>query len=331
MTWAHPYAWLLALLVLAAAAWMAVEASARRAVVSFPADAALFRRAPSLRAVLARWAPPALKIAALLLVVCGLARPQNVKTKLAGLGRGIDIIMAMDASTSMGALDFAPLSRMDAAKDTARRFVEGRAQDRIGVIVFGGNPMLASPLTADYDAVYQVLDGLSSGMTRSDGTAIGDGLVSAVNHLKDSDARSKIIILLTDGRSNTGLIDPVTAAKTAASLGIKVYTIGCGKRGQSVIPVDDPVQGKVMVAIEDDLDEDLLDQIARVTDGRYFRATSVKELNTIYAEIDKMEKTAVDRPETTSYADLHQFLLVPAALLLALELVLGETWLLRLP
>lgn len=331
MTWAHPYAWLLALPVLAAAGWMAVEAAARRAAVSFPADEALFRGGRSARALLARWAPPALKVAALLLVVCGLARPQNVKTKLAGLGRGIDIMMAMDASTSMGALDFAPLSRMDAAKDTARRFVEGRAQDRIGVIVFGGSPQLASPLTADYDAVYQVLDGLAPGMTRSDGTAIGDGIVSAVNHLKDSDARSKIIILLTDGRSNTGLIDPITAAKTAASLGIKVYAIGCGKRGQSMIPIDDPVQGRVMAAIDDDLDEDLLDQIARLTDGRYFRATSLKELRDIYATIDKLEKSNVKLPDLVSRDDRYRGPVLAAALLLLLNALLSNTWLLRWP
>jgi Ca-activated chloride channel family protein len=240
-------------------------------------------------------------------------------------------MLAMDTSTSMSALDFAPLSRIDAAKDTARRFVEGRAQDRIGVIVFGGAPQLASPLTADYDAVYQVLDGLTPGMTQTDGTAIGDGIISAVNHLKDSDAKSKIIIMLTDGRSNTGLIDPITAAKTAASLGIKVYTIGCGKRGQSVMPVDDPVQGRVMVTIDDDLDEDLLDQIARMTDARYFRATSLKELREIYATIDKLEKSQVKLPDVVSRDDRYRFPVAAAALLLLLEAVLSNTWLLRWP
>ncbi|MBI3551418.1 MAG: VWA domain-containing protein [Elusimicrobia bacterium] len=330
MTWAHPRAFWLLAPVIAALLWT-LNRGPSSAALSYPADEKLWSRGLSGRARLARWAGPVLKTLALLLVVCGLARPQSVMSRLAGMGRGIDIILAMDTSLSMSAIDFDPLNRLDAAKDTARRFIEGRVQDRIGLIVFGGAPLLAAPLTADYDALYQTLDGLTPGMTRTDGTAIGDGIVSAVNHLKDSDARSKIVILLTDGRSNTGLIDPVTAAKTAASLGIKVYTIGCGKRGQSVMPVDDPVQGRVMVAVEEDLDEDLLSQISELTEGRYFRATSLKELREIYATIDKLEKSSVKLPDLVSRDDRYQFPVLLAAVLLLLDFALSNTWLLRWP
>ncbi len=330
MSWAHPLAFWLAVPALAVLAW-SLLGGRKPAALSFPGGSALAARGLSTRARLSRWGSPTLKGLALLCVVCGLARPQSVKSRLAGMGRGIDIILAMDTSTSMSALDFDPLNRLDAAKDTARRFVEGRVQDRIGVIVFGGAPQLASPLTADYDAVYQVLDGLTPGMTKTDGTAIGDGIISAVNHLKDSDAKSKVVILLTDGRSNTGLIDPITAAKTAASLGIRVYTIGCGKRGQSVMPVDDPNQGRVMVAIDDDLDEDLLNEISTLTEARYFRATSLKELRDIYATIDKLEKSQVKLPDVVSRNDRYQFPITLALLLLLAGALLENTWLLRWP
>ena len=169
----------------------------------------------------ARWAPAALRGSALLLIAMGLARPQKMTSRQQTLGRGIDIMLTVDTSPSMAAANIKP-SRLEGAKETARRFVLGRAQDRIGLVVFGGGSQLSCPLTMDYDALIDQLDSLSPGMTMTDGTAIGDGLVSAVNHLRDSDAKSKIVILLTDGRSNTGLIDPMTAAKTAASVGVKI-------------------------------------------------------------------------------------------------------------
>jgi Ca-activated chloride channel family protein len=329
--WAHPYAWFLILAVAAALASTLYRKREGRTALSFPGDARLWDQPMSLKATLGRWAPPALKTAALILVIVGLARPQGITSRVGGLGRGIDIMLAMDTSTSMSSLDFDPLNRLQAATDTARRFIEGRVQDRIGIIVFGGAPELAAPLTADYDALYQVLESLTPGMTKTDGTAIGDGIISAVNHLKDSDAKSKIVILLTDGRSNTGLIDPITAAKTAASMGIKVYTIGCGKRGQSQMPVDDPVQGRVMVAVDEDLDEDLLNEISQMTDARYFRATSLKELRDIYATIDKLEKSQVKLPDIVSRDDRYRTPVLIAALLLLLDAVLSNTWLLRWP
>ena len=331
MRFAYPAALLLALPVIGATAWLLRRLDARLASLIFPAEPQLWSKPASPAARLARFGPPALTTAALLLLVTGLARPQKVTSRLQGLGQGIDIMMALDTSTSMSAIDFNPLNRLDAAIDTSRRFIAGRVQDRIGMIVFGGAPQLAAPLTLDYDALSAELGTLTPGMTHVDGTAIGDGIISAANHLKDGAAKSRIIILLTDGRSNTGLIDPITAAKTAASLGIKIYTIGCAKRGQALMPVDDPLRGRMMVPIDDDLDEDLLTELARTTDGRYFRATSLQELRDIYATIDKLEKTRVKLPDIVSRNDLYQYPVLAAALLLLLEALLANTWLLRWP
>ena len=331
MRFAYPAVLLLALPVIAAAAWLLRRPQSSRPALLFPAGPQLWSKPLSLRARLARLAPAALTALALLLIVGGLARPQRVSSRLQGLGQGIDIVMAVDTSLSMSAIDFNPLNRLDAAIDTARRFIAGRVQDRIGMIVFGGAPQLAAPLTLDTDALSAELGSLTPGMTHVDGTAIGDGIVSAVNHLKDSPAKSRIIILLTDGRSNTGLIDPVTAAKTAASLGVKIYTIGCAKRGRAMMPVDDPLRGRVLVTIEDDLDEDLLTEIARMTDGRYFRATNLQELRQIYATIDKLEKSKVKLPDVVSRNDLYRYPVLAAALLLLLEALWANTWLLRWP
>jgi Ca-activated chloride channel homolog len=331
MTFAYPEL-LLLVLALAAALWRAAAlARGRRASLPFPVETGALPSRTSFRTAAARWAPLALPAAAALLLIAALARPQRVRSRLAGLGRGIDIMMTMDTSLSMGALDFDPHSRSDAAKDTARRFVLGRVADRIGLVQFGGAAVLGCPLTVDYDALLGRLAELEPGMTRIDGTAIGDGLISAINHLKKSDGKSKIVILLTDGRSNAGLIDPLTAAKAARAFGIRIYAIGCGKRGESVMPLDDPQRGRMLVRISDDLDDETLAEIARIGDGKYFRATSLKELRDVYAEIDRLEKSDVKLPETVSRDDLYRTPAALALLLLLAEAVLSSTWLLRWP
>ncbi|MBI3298324.1 MAG: VWA domain-containing protein [Elusimicrobia bacterium] len=316
---------------LAAAAVAALGALGGLPAFRFPDAAALARRAPRGAGWPVRWLPLALKAAALALAVAALARPQTVSRDLAGLAEGIDIIMALDTSESMKALDFDPLDRLTAAKNAARDFVLGRRSDRIGLVVFAGEPLLACPPTLDYEALLSFLADVTPGITQSRGTAVGDGLASAVAHLKDSTAKSKVAILLTDGSNNAGLVDPVTAARAAKSLGVRVYTIGTAKRGPAMVPVDHPVLGRQLVAIPDELDEDTLAKVAAETGGRYFRAENAARLSEIYSEIDAMETTAMERPETVSYADLHHLLLLPAALLLALELLLGQTLLLRLP
>ena len=330
MRFAHPWMLAAALPVLVAAWWAAARLESRhRPTLPFPALAP-FSGTPSFITRLACWLPWGLRLTAMLLLCVGLARPQKVTRRLQGWGEGIDIMIALDTSLSMNALDFQPLSRVDAAKDTAARFVRGRVEDRIGLVVFGGGPMLACPLTLDYDALIGRIQGLSAGMTGVDGTALGEGIISALNHLKAGTAKTRIIILLTDGRGNVGL-DAVTAAKTAAALGVKIYAIGAAKRGESLMPVNDPNLGQVMVRVAEDLDEDTLLEVARLTNGKYWRATSLSELRAVYAEIDKLEKTKLKLPETISRADLYQIPVLAAALLLLAEVVCAQGLLLRWP
>ncbi|PCI38686.1 MAG: aerotolerance regulator BatA [Elusimicrobia bacterium] len=301
----------------------------RRAALSFP-GAGNLRAVPEWQSWLVRGTSPLLTTLALLLMVIALARPQKIKREAAGATEGIDILLAIDTSLSMQAIDFDPMNRMTAARTAAIEFVGKRLTDRIGALVFGGDPLLMSPLTLDYDGLRSFLEVIYAGMTHSEGTAIGDGLAAAVNHLKDSESETKIVILLTDGRSNTGVIDPLTAAKTAKAFGIKVYTIGTAKRGQSYVP-QDTAFGRRLVPIRDDLDEDTLLQIAAETDGKYFRATNIEELKEIYAIIDRLEKTEFDRPELITYSDILFPFLLPAALLLIIEFISSRTLLRRLP
>lgn len=324
----HPWLLLLALPALAAAAAAVWRPGGGR--LSLPAGERLRARRPSTRARLARVVPPALIGAALCLIAAALARPQKTVRFAGGAGEGIDIMLSIDSSLSMKAVDFKP-TRVDAAKATARRFVLGRAQDRIGLTTFGGAPLLLCPPTLDYDALLGRLDELDAGMTRADGTALGDGLASAVARLKDSSAKSKVIILLSDGRANTGVVDPLTAAKAAASYGIKVYAIGVASKGESSMTIDDPRYGRVTVPVTDDLDEELLAEIARLTDGKAYRAQDGGELKNIFAAIDKMEKSKVALPKIAAIGDLHSWPLAAALLLLLLESALSAGPLLRWP
>ncbi len=322
--------WLLAIIPVIAAMTLALGGwHGRRAAIRFP-GAGNLRKTPTWKHFLVRGTSPVLTATALLLMVIALARPQKIKREAAGPTEGIDILLALDTSTSMKAIDFDPMNRMGAARKAALEFIEKRLTDRIGALVFGGDPLLMCPLTLDYGALSSFLDQVYAGMTNSPGTAIGDGLAAAVDHLKDSASESKVVILLTDGRSNTGLIDPLTAAKTARAFGIKVYTIGTAKRGQAYVPQDTPF-GRRLIPIPDELDEDTLLQVAAETDGKYFRATNASELADVYAEIDRLEKTEFDRPEIVSYTDLLFPFLFASALLLLSEFLLSRSLLLRLP
>ncbi|MDX6770920.1 MAG: VWA domain-containing protein, partial [Elusimicrobiota bacterium] len=285
---------------------------------------------PSARALAARSAPPLLTGLALALVALSLARPQRVQRAVGGAGRGIDIVLALDSSISMNATDLEP-TRLEVAKQTAARFVRGRAEDRIGLVTFGGAPLLATPLTVDYDALIERIGGLEGGMTKAEGTAVGDGLVSALRRLRESSAKSKVVVLLTDGRSNAGAVDPLTAAKAAAGMGVKVYTIGTATRGPSEMTVDDPRFGRVTVPVGDDLDEETLAEVARLTGGRYWRAETALALRKVYDEIDRLEKSAVKLPDLVVRDELYPWPTLAAALLLLLEAALGATVLLRWP
>lgn len=330
MRLAYPWALLLAVPAAAAVWWLLTGGERRRSRLPFPSAERLARASAASPWPPARWAPAALRGAALLLLAFGLARPQRVTSRVKTDGRGIDIMLLVDVSPSMAAGDVAP-SRIEAAKETARRFVMGRSQDRVGLVVFGGASQLQAPLTLDYDALLGQLDELQPGMTMVDGTAIGDGILSAVNHLKAGSARTKIAILLTDGRSNVGIVDPVTAAKAAASEGVKLYTIGTAGHGPARVSYVDPVHGPMQGVVDDDLDDELLTQIAQLTGGRYWRATSLRELREVYDTIDKLEKSKVELPPIISRDDQYRPFALAAALLLAAEAALASTLWLRWP
>ncbi len=272
-----------------------------------------------------------IRLIVLTLAILALARPQaGIRTEEITT-KGIDIVLCLDTSTSMRALDFKPMDRLDAAKQAAKEFIKGRKHDRVGIVVFSALSFTQCPLTLDYGAVVDFIDKVEIGMTQTDGTAIGTALITALNRLKDSQAKSKVVILLTDGRNNMGEIDPITSAKTAQALDVKIYTIGCGARGGSLYPVDDPIFGRRYVTIPEDLDEDTLTKIAETTNGLYFRATTAKKLVEIYKQIDKLEKTEIKVQEYTEYRELFPYFLLPSAMLLILEIVLGNTVLRKIP
>jgi Ca-activated chloride channel family protein len=256
----------------------------------------------------------------LVLGVVALARPQAVLRGEAAKARGIDILITLDTSGSMRALDFNPHDRMAVAKRAAKAFITHRQYDRIGLVVFAGVAILQCPLTLDYAALIDLLDQVEVGMTSTENTAIGTAIAVASNHLKRSAAQSKVIILVTDGRSNGGEVDPVTAAKAAAALGIKIYTIGVGIHGDSMIPIQHPVFGRQIVPIHEDLDEPTLNQIAQLTGGRYYRASSVKEFEEIYAQIDTLEKTELAAPPPQEFEDRYRGWLLLAMICLTLGL-----------
>jgi Ca-activated chloride channel family protein len=270
-----------------------------------------------------------LRILALAALIVAFARPQSGVSNESVVTEGIDIILALDISSSMLAEDLAP-NRIQAAKQVAADFVRGRRNDRIGLVAFAGEAFTQVPLTLDYDVVGLLLDELAVGMIE-DGTAIGMGLATAVKRLQDSAADSKVIVLLTDGRNNRGEIDPVTAAQMAQALGIKVYAIGAGTRGTARVPVDDPVFGKRYVGMRVDIDEDVLKEVARLTEGIYYRATDTESLANVYREIDELETTEIEVQHFTRYGELFRTPLIIGLTLVVLEMTLGNTLLRKLP
>jgi Ca-activated chloride channel family protein len=284
----------------------------------------------TLRSRLFRHVPFWTRAAALILLALALARPQKAAKGDVPPAEGIDIMLTLDTSYSMAAEDFAPFNRLEAAKTAASNFVKKRQNDRIGVTVFGGNALLTCPLTLDYQSVLELLESAYLNMTRADGTAVGDAIITAVNHLKDSKAKSKVIVLLTDGRSNVGMVtDLPLAARTAAAHDIKVYTIGTAGKGPARISTGNPMQP--VVTIDEDLDEPTLREIAGLTGGEFYRAKNYAELEKIYSRIDSLEKTKFEVKTYTSYTDLYLWFLTPALLLLALLFVMERTYFRTVP
>ncbi len=329
MRFASP--WMLIGMVLIPAVLLAYRRAHRRAKGSFrfPDVGPLKTIRPSFRARY-RHLPLGLRLAALLLLLVALGRPQSGSSHEEILTRGIDIVVAVDNSTSMAAEDLKPHNRLEVAKQSVASFIEGRKSDRIGMVVFAGRGYTRCPLTLDYDILRELLARVDLA-TQDEGTAIGMGLVTAINRLRDSDARSRVVVLLTDGRSNRGEIDPSTAASLARSLGIKVYTIGVGTKGEAPYPVEDPFLGKRYVYLKADIDEETLTSIAESTGGRYFRATDAESLNRIFEQIDAMEKTEIRVRHYVRYAELFPWFLWPGAVLFLTELALAGTLFRKLP
>jgi Ca-activated chloride channel family protein len=261
----------------------------------------------------------AVRLTVLALVIIVIARPQNVDKWQSSTTEGIDIIMALDVSGSMLARDFNP-DRLEASKNVATEFISGRPYDRIGLTVFSGESYTQCPLTTDHAVLINLMREVKSGIIE-DGTAIGVGLSTAINRIKDSDAISKVIILLTDGVNNRGAIDPLTAAEIAKAFGIRVYTIGVGSMGFADYPVQTPF-GMQFQKMQVEIDEDLLQKIAVMTGGVYFRATDNTSLQQVYSEIDKLEKSKIETREHSKREEMFMPWALAAALLLTVELLL---------
>lgn len=273
--------------------------------------------------------PFLLRLMALSALIVALARPQEEHTATETTVEGVDIVLAMDISGSMLAQDFQP-NRIEASKSIASEFVADRQGDRLSIVAFAGESFTQCPLTSDRGAVQTALSRLKSGII-DDGTAIGNGLATAINRLRESSSKSKIVVLLTDGVNNSGEISPRMAAEIARDLNIKVYTIGVGRRGMAPTPVMDPFGNVGLAMVQVEIDEESLREISKITGGRYFRAENAEALTNIYAEIDQMEKSKVEVTDYTTYEELFLVWLVWGLVLLFAEIIVNRIVLNRLP
>lgn len=319
------YLWFL-LIIPAVLAWKYFAAKRDKATVVYPGTAELFGDTKSLRTRLS-FLPALLRYLGLASIIIAIARPvsytsgENIDTE------GIDIVLVLDISGSMLAEDFKP-NRLDAAKDLTKEFVMARQTDRIGLVIFSRDAFTQCPLTVDYKVLTDQLRAVKSGMIE-DGTAIGNAITNGVNRLKDSDAKSKVLILLTDGVNNAGEVDPITATEIAKTFGVRIYTIGIGTVGEAPYPFITPF-GKQYQMVPVQIDDAMLTKIASQTGGKYFRATGNKKLEGVYKEIDKLERSII---EVTSYRNKteHFYPFAIAALLLVFfEFLLGRTYFRRL-
>jgi len=272
---------------------------------------------------------------ALASLIVGLARPQLGRTLTRVQASGVDIMLVLDVSRSMLAEDFSignqRANRLEAVKQVTEQFIRQRPNDRIGIIAFAGRPYLVSPLTLDHDWLTQNLDRLRIGLVE-DGTAIGSATAAAANRLKDKEAKTKLIVLLSDGDNNAGRVTPVTAAEAAKALGIRIYTIGAGTQGEAVpFPFQDPFGRTVYQDVKMEFNEDALKQIADITNGQYFPAADTASLKRTFSEIDKMEKTKIEVEKTAEYRDLFSWFLMAGFALLGAEVLLSQTLWKRLP
>lgn len=328
MHFASPYyLWLLALIVpmIAYYVWRVRQGGA---AIQISTVEGVLRAPKSVRYYL-RHLPFVLRTAAYALLVVALARPQGIEQNVRTSTEGIDIMLSIDVSGSMLARDFKP-DRITAAKEVAASFISDRVGDRLGLAVFAGEAFTQSPLTTDQSTLQTLLARIRSGLIE-DGTAIGNGLATAINRLRESEAKSKVIILLTDGINNRGEIAPMTAAEIARAQGIRVYTIGVGSRGTAPYPAVDMFGNMTFINQKVEIDEKTLTEIARLTGGRYFRATDKEKLQAIYDEINQLEKSRVEVTERITYHELFLGWVLAALALLTAELLLSNLVLKRIP
>ncbi len=268
------------------------------------------------------------------LLIIAFARPRHGKGSTDIEASGIDIVIALDVSGSMEAMDFElegkPANRLEVVKNVVGKFVGQRPNDKIGIVAFAGRPYLVSPLTLDQEFLAKRVAGVKMGQVE-DGTAIGSAITSAVSHIRDSTAKSRIVILLTDGVNNAGAVNPLTAAEAAKALGIKIYTIGAGTRGEAPMPVRDMFGNTQYQRMKVEIDEEMLGKVSEATNGQYFRATDTDSLEKIYDSINQLEKTTRKLKKYQQYDELYLWFLVPGLCLMLLELVLSQTLFRRLP
>jgi Ca-activated chloride channel homolog len=318
------YPWAL-LLLLAVPAWYLAR-RARRRTILFSRAGAMSGGAGGLGRWLARF-PDVFRAAGLAALVVALAGPRTGASVTTVDAEGIAIVLVVDISTSMLAEDFHPHNRLTVAKDQVTRFIQGRQHDRIGMVAFAGQALTLVPLTIDYPVLYRAIDQLQIGVVE-DGTAIGTAIATAANRLRRAEGESRVLILLTDGENNRGEIDPITAARAAAAFDIRIHTIAVGTEGTAPIPIAQGLFGGYQYAnVPVSIDEELLQEIADMTGGVYYRATDEGALDRVYREIDELEKTDVEVTTYTRYTPHHlPLVLLAAALLMAEWGLLGSRW-----
>ena len=334
ITWHSPLAFLLFVPLLLTLAWIFWTKNKRNPSLLFSGLSELKQTPKSTKSYLTI-IPFVLKVLAVSLAIVALARPQRADIKVKKNVEGIDIVVALDISDSMLIEDMAPENRLESSKETIKKFVEGRVSDRIGLVVFSGESYTRVPLTLDYPMYLQSLKQVETTRNIKMGTAIGVALANAVGRLKDSDAESRIVIFLTDGENNSGTIDPATALEIAKGFGVKIYSIGMGKDGQAQLPIF--IQNsrgqkiKRYRPIHSKVNEQLLEQMAKETGGRFWRATTSKALQGVFDEINRLEKTKIEVNSYTRYAELFPRWLEWSLLLYLVALFLGRTFLRRGP
>jgi Ca-activated chloride channel family protein len=332
MSFAHPY-FLLLLLLLPVLAWLKGKRGAPPAFLY--SSVQLVRGLQNISRSRLGGFLPLLRWLALALFIVALAQPRLTKSTTEVKASGVDIVVAFDMSGSMISEDFVVngqrVNRFNMARAVLSNFIDKRPNDRIGLVLFASQAYIATPLTLDHDFLHENLDRLEIGAIDQNSTAIGDGLATAVNQLKDLKAKSKIVILMTDGQNNAGKLDPLLAAEAAAALKIKVYTVGIGKQGTAPMPVFMGGQKVGYQNVPVDVDEETLQKIADKTGGKYYRADNAKKFQEIYADIDKLEKTEATINKYTQFKELAAWFIAAGAALLLLEIILSQTAFRKLP